>query len=89
MTGIVERLRERAKQQVEERGDYLYKGQADPELEESAALIEELVEGLRPFADCVEQIADTEDDEEWAKFRLLIKDYRRAKAVVAKVKGEE
>lgn len=33
---------------------------------------------LRPFADCCDQIADTEDDEEWAKFRLLIKDYRRA-----------
>ena len=34
---------------------------------------------LKPFADCVEQIGKHEDDEEWAKFRLLIKDYRRAK----------
>jgi predicted Zn-ribbon and HTH transcriptional regulator len=35
-------------------------------------------EALRPFAECVSQIKATEDDEEWAKFRLLVKDYRRA-----------
>lgn len=33
---------------------------------------------LKPFAECVEQISPDEDDEEWAKFRLLIGDYRRA-----------
>lgn len=38
----------------------------------------EMAEALRPFAECAAQIADTEDDEEWAKFRLLVKDYRRA-----------
>jgi predicted Zn-ribbon and HTH transcriptional regulator len=37
-----------------------------------------LAEALRPFAECVSQIKATEDDEEWAKFRLLVKDYRRA-----------
>ncbi len=39
----------------------------------------EMVEALRPFADCCDQIADDESDEEWAKFRLLIKDYRAAR----------
>lgn len=34
---------------------------------------------LKPFADCCEQIDCTEDDEEWAKFRLLVSDYRRAR----------
>jgi predicted RNA-binding Zn-ribbon protein involved in translation (DUF1610 family) len=42
--------------------------------------VERLLEALKPFSDCADQIADDEDDEEWAKFRLLIKDYRRAKA---------
>jgi hypothetical protein len=37
---------------------------------------------LRPFADCCEFIDATEDDEEWAKFRLLIKHYRAAKRAV-------
>ena len=33
---------------------------------------------LKPFAKCCEQIAPDEDDDEWAKFRLEIKDYRAA-----------
>ncbi|OHC97723.1 MAG: hypothetical protein A2792_09820 [Sphingomonadales bacterium RIFCSPHIGHO2_01_FULL_65_20] len=41
--------------------------------------IERLRDALKPFADCCDQIADDEDDEEWAKFRLLIKDYRAAR----------
>lgn len=41
-----------------------------------------LREALAPFAACVDQIADDEDDEEWAKFRLLIKDYRRARTAL-------
>jgi len=49
---------------------------------EAADEIERLREALRPFADCAEQISEEEDDEEWAKFRLLIKDYRRAKAAL-------
>ena len=48
----------------------------------NAAEIAGLRDALRPFADCVEQISDDEDDEEWAKFRLLIKDYRRARAAL-------
>ena len=42
-----------------------------------------LREALKPFADCCEYISDDEDDEEWAKFRLLIKDYRRAREAIA------
>ena len=48
------------------------------------AAVAELVEALKPFADCVEQISDDEDDEEWAKFRLLIKDYRRAAKTISR-----
>lgn len=39
---------------------------------------ERLRAALKPFAECVEQISDDESDEEWAKFRLLVGDYRRA-----------
>jgi hypothetical protein len=45
--------------------------------------IAELERALKPFADCCEQIADDEDDEEWAKFRLIIKDYRAARAALS------
>jgi len=45
----------------------------------------ELVEALTPFANCNAHIDQAGDDEEWAKFRLLIKDYRRAKAALDKV----
>lgn len=44
--------------------------------------LDALREALKPFADCCEQIADDESDEEWAKFRLLVKDYRRARAAL-------
>jgi hypothetical protein len=40
----------------------------------------ELRAALKPFADCAEQIADSESDEEWARFRLTVGDYRRAYA---------
>ena len=43
-------------------------------------------EALAPFAECAEQIVSIEDDEEWAKFRLLIKDYRHARTTLAKIK---
>jgi hypothetical protein len=52
-----------------------------------SGLLAEAVEAIRPFADCCDQISDDEDDEEWAKFRLLIKDYRRARAFLAKIGG--
>lgn len=35
---------------------------------------------LQPFAACMEYIKDDEDDEEWAKFRLIIRNYRDAQA---------
>lgn len=54
------------------------------ELEELKVLNAELVAALTPFANCNVHIDQAEDDEEWAKFRLLIKDYRRAAAAVAK-----
>lgn len=48
-----------------------------------------LREALEPFAKCCEDwISDDEDDEEWAKFRLLIKDYRRA-SVAMKEQGHD
>jgi hypothetical protein len=37
---------------------------------------------LKPFADCCDQIDAAESDDEWAKFRLLVKDYRHAREVV-------
>lgn len=46
----------------------------------------ELVAALEPFAKCCEHIKDEEDEEEWAKFFLLVKDYRRAKAALDKYK---
>jgi len=45
------------------------------------------IDALKPFADCIEQIVDDEDDEEWAKFRLLIKDYRRAAQAIRALKS--
>ena len=50
-----------------------------------------LAEAMEPFAKCCEQISSDEDDEEWAKFRLLIKHYRFAAQALAywrKAKGE-
>jgi hypothetical protein len=40
------------------------------------AEVARLQEAAQPFVNCCEFIADDEDDEEWAKFRLLVKDYR-------------
>ncbi|WP_420140183.1 hypothetical protein [Sphingomonas sp.] len=41
----------------------------------------EALEAMKPFADCAsEYIAADEDDEEWAKFRLIVKDWRRLEA---------
>lgn len=50
---------------------------------QAADSIERLRAALQPFADCNAQIADTEPDEEWAKFRLLVKNYRLAHGVLA------
>lgn len=58
------------------------------------AKLDEAELALEPFANCVEQIAADESDEEWAKFRLLVSDYRRAASALTsirsdKTKGEE
>ena len=49
-----------------------------------------LVEALRPFASCADELDhETREtgreypDDEWAKFRLLVSDYRRARAALA------
>lgn len=45
------------------------------------ANLQTALEALEPFAKCAaEWIPPEDDDEEWAKFRLLVKDYRRAHA---------
>lgn len=54
-----------------------------------------LEEALRPFAKCADEI-DYDDrerevptsDEEWAKFRLLVGDYRRARAALGNGGGD-
>lgn len=57
--------------------------EAADRIQSDAKIIEELRVALKPFADCAaDWISDDEDDEEWAKFRLLIKDYRRARAAL-------
>lgn len=58
----------------------------DPEHPRRAKALEAMLaaaeKALQPFAACCDHIRDDEDDEEWAKFRLLVKDYRRARAAV-------
>jgi Lar family restriction alleviation protein len=49
----------------------------------------DLLAALKPFAECCDQIADTESPEEWAKFRLLVKNYRAARDAVAKAEGRD
>lgn len=59
-------------------------------IEQGVELRKKLVAALKPFADCCTQHIDpTEDDEEWAKFRLLIKNYRAAADVIAEVESLE
>ena len=49
--------------------------------------LNEAFEALLPFADCLQYIEIDEDDEEWAKFRLLIKNYRQAATAYDKCKA--
>lgn len=53
-------------------------------IRELEAEVERLRVALTPFADCCEYISDDEPDEEWAKFRLQIKDYRYARSALNK-----
>lgn len=60
-------------------------------LTEAMRAAEEQVKGLRealePFAKCCEDwISDAADDEAWVRFRLLIKDYRRARQALVGAK---
>jgi hypothetical protein len=52
-----------------------------------AELLRDIRAALAPFGntELIEQILPDEDDEEWAKFRLLIGDYRRAHAALTRV----
>ncbi len=55
--------------------------------------VERLREALAPFAACADELDGSEDvprapDGEWAKFRLLTDDYRRARAALAARSGE-
>lgn len=59
------------------------------QLDELANRVAELVEALEPFATCADELDGTEftpraPEGEWAKFRLLTDDYRRARAALAK-----
>lgn len=63
---LVERLEAKAERQREQRGDYFYKGQADPELEQAAdtittqsAEIAALRERVRELEEAVRDIEDT------------------------------
>jgi hypothetical protein len=63
---------------------------SDGELVRMRERVQELEAALKPFADCADEIdyGDKERDEptpddEWAKFRLLVGDYRRARAALS------
>ena len=71
--------------------DFSFVFRDDGEQEANAHLISaapDMYEALKVFADCVEQIDEEESDEEWAKFRLLVKDFRKASKALAKARGE-
>ena len=69
------------------------------ECEKLRARETKLVEALEPFAACADELdgspedgIEPTDDDEWAKFRLLVSDYRRARAALAAYRqqgGEE
>jgi len=57
-------------------------------LSAQAVMLEEAREALEPFAKCAaDWIPDDEDEEEWAKFRLLVKDFHRARSAHAKLEA--
>jgi hypothetical protein len=75
--------------------------QGDPDIqrefgEESAearAAVADLIEAVAPFAALADQLDATKDveeadDEEWAKFLMVVKDYRKLRAALRRVKGE-
>lgn len=62
--------------------DWLALNELIPALTAQADEITRLRAALKPFADCCEYISDDEDNDEWAKFRLIIKNYRDARAAL-------
>lgn len=69
--------------------DYTIRNLAKAAIEAShAQYVPELVEALQPFANCCEEIGKEESSQEWAKFRLLIGDYRRAHQALANLPEE-
>jgi len=58
--------------------------------EQTDRIVTGLVKALEPFAECASELdgspedgIEPTDDDEWAKFRLLVSDYRRARAALA------
>lgn len=49
------------------------------------AAIKALADAIEPFAKCADEI-DDEDAEEWAKFRLVVKEYRAAREALRMVR---
>ena len=45
-------------------------------------------DALRAFAEACDQIKEDEPDDEWAKFRHTVGDYRRAKAALGERKND-
>lgn len=73
-------ITDRAAYRIKKLNDAL--AEACHDRDKAVAEVERLAAALKPFAVCCDQIRDDEDDEEWAKFRLFIKDYRRALAAI-------
>ena len=48
----------------------------------------DLLAACKPFINCLDQIADDESDEEWAKFRLLVGDYRRLRNAATALRSQ-
>lgn len=62
------------------------------EVSEACAAVAELIEAVEPFAVLADQLdateyRDAEDDDEWAKFRMVVKDYRKIRSALARAKG--
>ncbi|WP_126975551.1 hypothetical protein [Frigidibacter oleivorans] len=75
--------------------EYIRPAERDALVERLTAERDALVVALQPFAKCADELdIETKElgrewaDDEWAKFRLLVSDYRRARAALAKLDEE-
>lgn len=62
------------------------------DMKEARAAVAELIGAAAPFAELADQLDATEDteasdDEEWAKFRMTVKDYRRLRSALSRVRA--